>query len=78
MYPKRGNMTYDEEMFKKWREARIKFIADNPAAAQALALKVPSPTGDDHIASERCWCGPEVAYTDPVTGVSVLVHRRIQ
>lgn len=50
-------MTYDEEMFKKWREARIKFIADNPATARALDLKVPSPTGDDHIASERCWCG---------------------
>jgi hypothetical protein len=71
-------MSYDEEIFKKWREARIKFIADNPATAQALALKVPSPTGDEHIASEHCWCGPEASYTDPETGATVYVHRRIQ
>ena len=48
------------------------------AAPPRAALKVPSPTGDEHIASDRCWCGPEVVYTDPVTGASVLVHRRIQ
>lgn len=71
-------MSYDEEMFKKWREARVKFIVDNPATAQCLALKVPSPTGDDHIASEDCWCGPEAVYTNPETGATVFVHRRIQ
>jgi hypothetical protein len=44
-----GVMSYDEEMFKKWREARMKFISDNPATAQALALKVPSPTYRAHL-----------------------------
>lgn len=71
-------MNYDEEMFKTWREARVKFITDNPATAQALALKVPSPTGDEHIASEYCWCGPDADYTDPETGTTVYVHRGIQ
>lgn len=28
-----------------------------------------------HEASIDCWCAPEVAYTDPETGVSVVVHR---
>ena len=71
-------MTYNEEMFKKWREARLKFIADNPATAKALSLTVPSPTGEEHIASEHCWCGPEASYTDPETGATVYVHKRIQ
>ena len=31
-----------------------------------------------HIASETCWCKPELDYTDPDTGVSVYVHRRTQ
>lgn len=69
---------YDDEMFKLWREARIKFIADHPATARALSLTVPSPTRDEHIASENCWCGPEAAYTDPETGAKVFVHRRVQ
>ena len=25
-----------------------------------------------------CWCNPDVAYTDPETGASVIVHRRPQ
>jgi hypothetical protein len=32
----------------------------------------------EHIASETCWCEPELDYTDPDTGVSVYVHRRVQ
>lgn len=58
---------YDEEleMLEKWREARIKFIAGNPH-------------GDEHVASEHCWCEPEVSYTDPEDGATVYVHRRIQ
>ena len=71
-------MSYDEEMFRKWREARVKFISDNPDTAQALSLKVPSPTGDEHIASEHCWCGPEVSYIDPQMGFAVYMHKRLQ
>jgi hypothetical protein len=32
----------------------------------------------EHIDSENCWCEPELDYTDPVSGVSVYVHRRVQ
>jgi hypothetical protein len=32
----------------------------------------------EHIDSETCWCEPELDYTDPDTGVSVYVHRRVQ
>ena len=32
----------------------------------------------DHIDNETCWCEPELDYTDPDTGVSVYVHRRVQ
>jgi len=32
----------------------------------------------EHIASETCWCKPELDYTDPDTGVSVYVHRGTQ
>ncbi len=32
----------------------------------------------EHIDSETCWCKPELDYTDPDTGVSVYVHRRVQ
>jgi hypothetical protein len=32
----------------------------------------------EHIDSENCWCEPELDYTDPDTGVSVYVHRRVQ
>ena len=71
-------VSYDDEMYKAWRAARIKFIADNPATARALSLKVPSPSGEEHIASENCWCGPEAAYVDPETGATVFVHRRVQ
>lgn len=70
-------MSCDEEIFKAWREARIKFIADFPATAKALALTVPSPTGDDHIASEHCWCGPQAIYTYPKTGATVYVHKKV-
>jgi len=29
----------------------------------------------EHIASPRCWCAPVIHSTDPVTGVSVWVHK---
>jgi hypothetical protein len=32
----------------------------------------------EHIAGADCWCHPEIDYTDPVTGVSVYVHKRPQ
>lgn len=32
----------------------------------------------EHVASAACWCEPEIDYTDPETGVSVLVHKLIQ
>ena len=71
-------MSYDDDMYQGWRAARLKFIADNPATAKALSLTVPSPTGEEHIASAECWCGPELSYTSPETGASVFVHRRLQ
>ena len=32
----------------------------------------------EHVASEDCWCGPEVEYMDPETGAAVYVHKRPQ
>ena len=71
-------MSYEDDMYKIWRDSRLKFIADNPATAKALDLKAPSPTSDEHIASEHCWCRPELDYVDPESGACVYVHRRIQ
>lgn len=70
-------MSYYEEMFKAWREARIKFITNFPAAAKALALTVPPLTGYDHISNKNCWCGPQAIYTDPKTGATVYVHKKV-
>lgn len=78
-----------EIYYPDWREARIKFMADNPATARALGLTEPPETfaewvalrdqkSREHIASENCWCHPELDYVDPETGASVYVHRRQQ
>ena len=72
-------MTYEDELYKRWRKARMKFIADNPSTAKALALTIPSPSGDEeHVASVDCWCGPDVSYVDPQMGVAVYVHKWLQ
>lgn len=65
-------MSYYEEMFKAWREARIKFITNFPAAAKALALTVPPLTGYDHISNKNCWCGFQAK-----TGATVYVHKKV-
>ena len=72
-------MIYEEEIFKEWMKARIKFVSDFPATARALALKTPIiQPGEDHIDSERCWCCPEAAYINPETGATALIHWRAQ
>lgn len=37
-------------------------------------VKVPEHVTD----GGPCWCEPEIDYTDPKTGVSVIVHKRPQ
>lgn len=31
-----------------------------------------------HIGSADCWCSPTVEFKDPVSGVSVWVHKQVQ
>ena len=49
---------YEQEMFSAWREARLRFMRENPATAQALGLK--EPPEDDAVYArgpffERGW-----------------------
>ena len=33
----------------------------------------------EHVTDDsQCWCNPEITYTDPDTGVSVIVHKEPQ
>jgi len=36
------------------------------------------PMGRSHIASQDCWCRPETNYVDPVTGITVWVHKSME
>jgi hypothetical protein len=39
----------------------------------------PALVGREHITDGTpCWCNPETTYTDPDTGVSVIVHKEPQ
>ena len=43
------------------------------------ALHKKSETRRQHMTDgSPCWCEPETIYTDPETGVSVIVHREPQ
>lgn len=57
--------------YEAWRAAseQLQFVPVPVVARQA---------GQEHIASESCWCGPEASYVDPDTGATVFVHRRSQ
>lgn len=35
-------------------------------------------TSREHSPSSDCWCEPEIESTDPDTGISVFVHRKMQ
>lgn len=70
-------MSCTRELFELWRAARLKFMADFPATAKALALSMPDINGLEHATDPSCWCGPEIVYTDPETAVSVFVHQQI-
>lgn len=44
----------------------------------ATGERVTSPAKREHEVSAACWCGPDIDYTDPETGVSVYVHKEPQ
>lgn len=67
---------------KQFAAAGIPAVIGSPNPAEDLHARAIIALGGsvkrEHIASSACWCQPEVDYTDPITGVSVFVHRSTQ
>lgn len=54
----------------------LKTLDASIAKLEAALAEVPCR---EHVTDGTpCWCNPEVAYTDPETGASVIVHREPQ
>lgn len=63
-----------EPVEHKWTEAEIR--AEETPFVYKMEPKKPKR---EHITDGTpCWCNPEVDYTDPDTGVSVIVHTEPQ
>jgi len=54
------------------------FVADGAHPSNPYVRHLVLAQKRAHTASRDCWCEPEVNYTDPETGASVVVHRGAQ
>jgi hypothetical protein len=45
------NQSMEELLYPDWREARLRFMRDNPATSMALALTEPPETYEEYVAS---------------------------
>lgn len=75
-------MDVADAVCKQFTAAGIPAVIGSPNPAEDLHARAIIALGGsvkrEHIASSACWCQPEVNYTDPVTGASVIVHRGTQ
>jgi hypothetical protein len=53
-------------------ESPAMILDENSPIRDGIRTAIANATG---VTSSDCWCGPEVDYVDPVTGVKVYVHR---
>lgn len=77
--PARKPLT-DEEIETVWRSVQANDFHDcvKPFARAIEAAHGITATREHVTDDSQCWCNPEITYTDPDTGVSVIVHKEPQ
>ncbi len=68
------------EIYNLWEDSGVPFVDWDSFASitRAIEAKLRNKNGwrQQHVTDGNpCWCEPETRYTDPETGVSVIVHK---